>query len=398
MIESANYLLEKPMYYELIDGCRATNIDHYADSITLNIVYNLSPNESLKSVLYSKYYGNNGNQETDNLLKTATDDNCMGESQYLRYWHGEMIILKPLLLILNIRQIYILNAIILILLTGVLSYKLCKNKMYAVMIGILVALIATNAYVVPLSLEYISMYLVMLISSIFTLQFIEKNKTKAILPLFFIIGIFTCFFDFLTIETVTLTVPLIILLVYKYKNNNLIDNKEIFKYIIKLIMVWGIGYVLMWITKWGISTIYLNEDIKKVVLENAAQRIERTKVYTVGQSSELSNSVILRNVHCLFPLCFFEGKNIIVFLGAFLLFTFLFLTRKEKNIKLPLIIFTIGLIPYLRYLAINGHSLIHYFFTYRAQFATILAVIVGGYYMVDTKLLRRKNKCKKKKK
>lgn len=397
MIESANYLLEKPMYYELIKDCDATKIDHYADAITLNTVYNLDSNESLKSVLYSKFYGNNGNVEARNLLKTVTEENCEPQCQYIRYWHGEMIILKVMLMILNIKQIYMLNAAILIVLTAILSYKLIKNKMYAVFVGVIIAMIATNAFVAPLALEYISMYFVMLIGSIVLLHYAEKGKTKNCILIFFLIGIFTCFFDFLTIETITLLVPLIILLVYKYKDCKNIQIKEISKYILKIVIAWASGYVLMWIAKWGISVIYLNEDIKKVVFDNAIARIKEGTVYGLEEPIKTSKSVILRNIHCLFPICFFDYKNAIIFISAFILISFLFITRKDEDKKLSLILFALGIVPYIRYLIIKGHSLNHYFFTYRAQFATILAIIIGSYYMIDKKLLRRKSTCKIKK-
>lgn len=394
MEESANYLLEKPMYYNMVDNCYATKVDHYADAITLNIVYNLSPTQSVESVLYSKYYGNNGEEETKNFLKTVTDENCKADTQYIRYWHGEMIFLRVLLLIINIKQIYILNAIILLILVGILLYKLLKNKMYAVAVAIAIAMIVTNAFVVPFSLEYISMYFLMLISSIILVQLAEKKKFNKYGMLFFLTGMFTCYFDFLTVETITLTVPLVIAIIYKYKNDKIIDTKEIILYIIKLILVWAIGYVLMWITKWGIASIYLNENIKNVVFDNALQRIEKANVYVIGASS-ISNSVLLRNIHCLFPICFFYNKTAIIITFLFVLFTFLFFTRKDKNIKLSIILFSIGLIPYIRYLVINGHSTLHYFFTYRAQFVTVMVLIIGSYYMVDKQNLRRKKKCKK---
>lgn len=398
IIESAEYLKQKPIYYEIIEGHPETKIDHYADSITLNIVYNLESTNSFKSILYAKYYGNNGEEEVTNLMKTATTEECKAETQYIRYWHGTIIILKLLLLVFNIEQIYILNAILLIVLLAVLLYKLFKNKMNIVAIGLISALIITNSFCVPFALEYINMYFVATIGSIILMYLLERKKDAAIMMLFFIIGIFTCFFDFLTIETITLTIPLIILLVYKYKNNEKIVIKEILKLIGKIVIIWIIGYVLMWTAKWGISTLYLKENIKDVVIENAVERIEKAQIYEINIGKKLSKSVILRNVYCLFPICNINNQGLILGIFIFSLFTFLFFTRKDKNKILSLVLFTIAIIPYIRYLLINNHSYLHYFFTYRAQITSILGIIIGSYYMINDRKIGEKLKWKMKKK
>ena len=178
MMESAKYLSEKKMYYNMIKDIDATRIDHYADSITLNIIYNLSPDKPLRSVLYSNYYGNNGKEETYNLLNVVSDNNISANSQYIRYWHGGMVFLKPLMLLFNIEQIYIINSLLLILLVFSLSYKMIKNKLIVLLISFIISLICTNSFVVPFSLEYASMYFLMLISSILLINILEIGRAS----------------------------------------------------------------------------------------------------------------------------------------------------------------------------------------------------------------------------
>lgn len=393
VIESASYLDEHPLFYEMIEGHNETKLDHYADAITLNITYNLDSKNSFKSVLEAEYYGNNHKSEIKNLLNTSKN-NYKANNQYIRYWHGTTGLLRIILLFFNIQQIYILNAGVLIGLSGLLIYKLIKNKLYLLIPSFIIAFICTNSFVVPFSLEYFNMYFISLLGTILLIHFLEKDNKKAIPILFFILGIFTCFIDFLTTETISLTMPLIILLVYKYKDSKKIDVKKTLILIFKLIFIWIIGYVLMWITKWGISAIYLNVNIKDVVVDNAIKRISRSNIIEINFGKPLSKFVILRNVFCLFPLSFFNNQGLILFIFIFILFTFLFFVRKQSNNTLSWMLFLIAIIPYVRFYLINSHSYIHYFFTYRAQISTIIALITGSYYMIDRKLLRGK-KCKK---
>ncbi len=395
VIESAEYFNEKELFYEMIDNHNETKIDHYADSITLNITYNIESKNSFRSVLKSNYYGNNKKSEIDNLLKTSTNNTkYKATTEYIRYWHGTVPILRVLLIFFNIKQIYILNAILLSLLISYLIYKLIKNKLYLFLIGFIISLILTNSFVVPFCLEYSNMYFVTLIGTIILLNLLEKKKDNLIFILFFILGIITCFIDFLTTETMSLLVPLILLLVYKYKDEKNINIKEIALLTFKTIIVWLIGYVIMWITKWGISLLVLNIDLKEVVLKSVEERLGAAKVLEIGTYTK---SVVLRNVFCLFPLCYINNKLLILLLFLFILYTFLFFVRKNKN-TLSWLLFLIALIPYIRFIVVNNHSYLHYFFTYRAQISSIIAIVLGSYYMIDKNIFGGIKKCLKKKK
>jgi hypothetical protein len=49
------------------------------------------------------------------------------------------------------------------------------------------------------------------------------------------------------------------------------------------------------------------------------------------------------------------------------------LHTKELSFDKIGIFLLLGVLPYLRYLALSNHSYMHYFFTYRAQMVTVLA-------------------------
>lgn len=392
VIDSAQYFKEKELFYEIIENHNETKIDRYADSITLNITYNMESKNSFKSILLSKYYGNNKKSEIDNLLSTSTSNKYKAKTQYIRYWHGTTGILRILLIIFNIKQIYTMNLIILSLLSLLLIYKFIKSKLYILAFSFIISLVITNSFVVPFCLEYSNMYFITLIGSIILLNILKKEKENLISKLFFILGIITCFVDFLTTETMSLLMPLIILIVYKYREKERIKIKEISFLIIKLILIWAIGYVLMWITKWGLSVLFLNANLKEIVFDNLRERIGSANVLEFSFGKSLSKSVILRNVFCLFPLSYFNNQLLILIIFLFLLFTFLFFVRKSKNNTLSWILFIVAFIPYVRYIIINNHSYIHYFFTYRAQLPTILAIIIGSYYMIDKNLIFKRKR------
>ena len=192
----------------------------------------------------------------------------------------------------------------------------------------------------------------------------------------------TCFFDFLTTETLTLTVPLVLLL--------WIERDMTVKCYIKIAFAWATGYVSTWMLKWLLASLVMGENALPYVSEHVAERIGGTQFVNLGIFSYLLGA-LARNLGCLFPF----GYGIIgVLLGISLIIVYLYLAYvyRGKNIdKRRIGLFVIiALVPYVRYLVLHNHAYLHYFFTYRAQMATILALIFVLDEMVDWGQLRRK--------
>ena len=76
-------------------------------------------------------------------------------TEYLRYWHGSILIIKPLLIVLTLEQIYILNALILLMLAGILIILLIKKKYYSIAISMILGLIMVAIWYVPFCFEYV---------------------------------------------------------------------------------------------------------------------------------------------------------------------------------------------------------------------------------------------------
>lgn len=88
--ESAEYLLEKPVFYRVVKQDPASNIDHYADAILLNILYHFDSAHPVTSPLTASYYYTETHNENENLY-TAVTSNVTPTYDYFRYWHGSII-------------------------------------------------------------------------------------------------------------------------------------------------------------------------------------------------------------------------------------------------------------------------------------------------------------------
>ena len=86
---------------------------------------------------------------------------------------------------------------------------------------------------------------------------------------------------------------------------------------------------------------------------------------------------IWNNIKCLFPFEYgITGAFIGIAMVLFVIYTGYVYHRKKIDWKCILLYALIGLIPYIRYVVLQNHSYLHNFFTYRAQLATVLAIVL----------------------
>ena len=83
-------ILEKPVFYRVVKQDPASNIDHYADAILLNILYHFDSAHPVTSPLTASYYYTETHNENENLY-TAVTSNVTPTYDYFRYWHGSTI-------------------------------------------------------------------------------------------------------------------------------------------------------------------------------------------------------------------------------------------------------------------------------------------------------------------
>ncbi|SER11973.1 hypothetical protein SAMN02910369_03095 [Lachnospiraceae bacterium NE2001] len=380
-LQSAEYLCSKPQFFNLIDGVKSTRLDRYADSILLGIAWQYDAEHPLESTMTSSYYTLDYQNENENLLE-ALRDHQPANQQYLRYWHGSNTIVRPLLMLTSIKGIYLINAVVLTLLLAILIFQLIRDRYYIPLAGLIISLLMTSVWVVPFSLEYTWTIHLMLLASIVILILNKKEKSSWYASAFLAFGMLTCFFDFLTTETLTLTVPLVLLL--------WIERDMTVKCYLKMTFAWGVGYVSTWLLKWLLASLVIGENALPYVSEHVAERIGGTQFVNLGIFSYLLGA-LARNLGCLFPF----GYGIIgVLLGISLIIVYLYLAyvyRGKKIDKRRIGLFVIiALVPYVRYLVLHNHAYLHYFFTYRAQMATVLALIFVLDEMMDWGQLRRK--------
>lgn len=380
--KSADYLAKQQVFFYLHPEDAASCIDRYADSILLNIAYNYDSSHPLTSIMRSSYYNNKMENENKNL-KTAVTKQPDPTIDYTRYWHGSNIVVRPLLTILELKHIYILNAVILVVLLALLLIFIRKHLNTGVAVCFIIAMVMTSFWYVPFSLEYTWIILCMLAASIYTFHIKEKG-IFSLTVFFLVLGSFTAYFDFLTTETLTLMIPLILLLCYRHKQEQLPDMATGLRFSASMGVFWLIGYASAWIMKWTCASIILHENVFRSSMEQAEYRINGTTENVTGLA--VGFSAIIRNIACLFPFSYIKKNGALLFMLLFIIVLCIYyIFKKTKDCHLSTLLLLLGLIPYLRFVILSNHSYIHFFFTYRAQLSSILCIGLALMYGIDQK-------------
>ena len=148
-----------------------------------------------------------------------------------------------------------------------------------------------------------------------------------------------------------------------------------FEKVLELILLWVLGYALMWAAKWLISWLALGDGVWSDVGNQIGLRSFRGEAGH-GTLSLLRYS-FKRNIENLFPLCLGNIFKIITALAAIIIGVIAIKNHKKKiNWFWIAAVIIVGLLPILRIALLTEHGAKHYFFTYRALAAAIMAFLV----------------------
>lgn len=402
LIKSADFYSNKSGLQRMKKNHVYAFIHYYADTRKLNIINYIDSEKPIESTLWSKYYQEikaDTNKDFINAVREGREPN----TNYLRYWNGCMLFIRPLLTTFNIEQIYLINKILLSILSLALLVVLYK-KSKKLMIIFIASLILTATWYASMCIEYSVMFYVTFIASIIAIK-IDNNKkgksedtvNKKLFNLFLITGIMTTFFDFLTTELLTIFVPVIFVLLIRKEENRLRSIKDTQLFVIKSCVLWFAGYCGMWVAKWILSSLILHIDAMEYVKDDFVQRVNGLQ--GLGNHKILYSGVIGRNFFAI-PVFDFLKRNInnwyirIILIAFLFLFFISFNWKRLKKEKILWILIAIGIMPYIRYFILANHSYRHAMFTFREQ---IITIIVYLYLFIDcftTKLLLKKVKIK----
>ena len=358
------------VYPQITQGFKSMQLDNYTDALMYATAIHPGNGNLIQDALSNARYEYNDTSMPQALNDYANDvvskEEQKYEMTYSRYWHGYLVVLKPLLLFFNVSEIRMLNMIIQGSLVGILLYLVRKRIHEYYQLPFIVMLLVLNPIVLPLSLQFSWVFYIGILGTIGILLMKDVMVKKTYILWFWFIGMLTSYMDLLTYPMFTLGLPLISFLLLNRNEN---WKKQII-HIIETGMAWGLGYAIMWMGKWIFTWIFGGGNIFREVIEKIMFRTsmvgEAMEDLSIGFVLSKNISVLLKWPYLLLLL--------VVILALYLI------CKKNGNKKqleklIPYAI--IMVIPVVWLVLKSNHSYVHYWFTYRELSITIMAAIVG---------------------
>jgi len=374
--------------YPRVNGKHKTDrVSNYAESIILNIIFCIDESNPIESALRANLYQNTTEYDADNgrvaALADLSKNNLQSNAQYPRYWHGYMVIFRPLLFFipyLSIRKV--LQITFYLLFSIVLSTMSSKLSIFSAL-AFSLSIILVNISVIPLSIHFSVVFIISFLFMIFILLFPHLPMERMFMT-FFIIGALTSFMDLLTAPLVTFGLPAITLLLLRDKMRISGTLKESLTLLLKTGGAWAAGYILLWGTKWILASMIFKENIILQGIQAVTERISHEIPF--GEVTHISPlDALIRNIQTLYTYTFTNYRIILVAIPSicFVIFTVLFWHRKKNNLLFPILLMLVGLTPYFWFGFAANHSYIHNYFTFRIQAITIFAFLCAYGYSID---------------
>lgn len=366
-------MIEKEFEDEvLVEGYCSTLTGSFTDCLMLeHAVYESKNHSLLEQTLHmyraESYEADDGWWPGHSLKDYLENTPQPREVAYARYWHGYLVILKPLLLLTSFNTLRLLNSAIQLLLTGCIVIGFCRKNASPLAMGFLFSLpflffVSTYASL-SLSICFYIMAFSLLVQIKFDSYFYEKNLYS---EFFLVVGMATSYFDFLTYPLITLGFPLC---AYLYLHDESVRYS--FRKLSAYSAHWFGGYMGYWASKWVLCDL-LTES---TTICDAVSTL-KTRTYSAAGYSRLTGffSVLQKNIQPYSNWCY-------VILIGIALIMLLFRLRKQctirKNLHKAAPFVFLSLYPLFWFFVTQNHSEQHWQYTCRIFACSMFAAYAG---------------------
>lgn len=365
---SIDIFYKEETYPQQAEGYKLSQLDNETDAyMLLDAVYPRNDMSALEAAMrvprvgYKDDYSGRRELVSWLWLKEKPDE----EKTYARYWHGYLVFLKPLLLLLDYADIRILNMIVQVFLFSFLIANMVEKGYKQYLVPLLAAEAVINPIAIAMSMQFSSIYYIVIISLLYLTNQEVDYIIKKDYIIFTLIGVATAFFDFLTYPIAAFGMAASFVLV---KNKDA-DWKKNIILVLKWGVFWGIGYGGMWSCKWLISSIILQENVIREVMQQAL--LHTSDVVVMGERYNVLQ-ILWKNIRVF-------AKWPYVLLGGFIVISGL-RGRLRLNLQkwkqvIPFLV--IAVLPALWLMVLKEHASSCYWYTYRGFMATIFALLCG---------------------
>ncbi|MDE7223661.1 MAG: hypothetical protein K2O34_07785 [Acetatifactor sp.] len=306
--------------------------------------------------------------EGSGLIRAMNMYNAYMQKDYSYYWHGYVILLRPLLYFMDYSDLRLLNCglqlLLLILLTGEvwrrrgLPYALAALTSYMLLMPVAMALSLQFTWV---------FYIAMGGALLLTYRGDKMLENGRYLYCFLALGMLTSFLDLLTYPLFTWGVPLVWWLAMRSDCSGAVKR---LRQVVSTGLCWILGYGGMWLGKWVLATLVLRRNVIREAVEEIFLR--------TGVEDELQSWGLAERWEAVYT----NWKHYEYIIYAILLLAWLIwivvrsLGKNWKATANSCAYALTGLSAFVWYMVLSNHTGGHHFFAYRNFGVSVLAFLL----------------------
>lgn len=379
--------MDERVSHDWANAVEFTRLDGYTDMIMYGTAIYDGEEGVLTEALLNRRMDKRGEERMDLADYISGQPGTYEPQSYERYWHGYLIWLKPLLLVMHPRNIRVFNMILQIFVLAyflqLLAVKFNRNYFIPFIAGIIII----NPVSTAMCLQYSSIYYISLIAMILALKSPQLLQKKTGFSLFFLgIGICVAYFDFLTYPPVALCLPLFVYLCLRSSDENTDYEQTKVASVFRAGIYWSVGYVGMWGFKWVLPLLVGVNQFAELFYEIGFRT-------DLGSNSLVGLLIEKISVIAIKPFIFF-----FMFVIAYMFITAIRSIKKGKICfvapDLLISYILVGLIPFGWYFGARQHS--SHTFAYRDIVGTIMSIlfIIEEFTLVNQRKCGRAEECR----
>lgn len=376
MRKSASYHAQLDNYTFSEDRQFRNVTDNLADRMWLNIGWHMGRGDPFLHALDTEYY--DGEKFGSALgLHMSVHVGKSPNADYSRYWHGSAGIIRLGHLFTDIGGIKTLGMLFLVLLIGQTLWLLIRLGHWDLALCTAAALLCVQVQNLRLSAEYLPTFLICFGMCPAFLK-LERKGSFYLKVLSVMTGTLTAFFDFLTTETVTILVPLILVVAIRSRQRRLGSPRRVMKLLLECLLCWALAYGGAFLAKWILVSLATGQNHFLSALASAGERVGGFVSTGMAQKRPNPFTAVAANFSVIFQATsrveygrVLAGLAICAVLMAALVRMY---CMGRKPYPGTFFLLMPGLLVLLRYCVLANHSYLHAFFTYRALVSVILGI------------------------
>lgn len=364
-------------YEQLVKGYVTTQLDNSTDAVMMLAAVHESEASPFVQAAEARNAMNRGTAY-DALLAFAQGQE-MESVAVARYWHGYLVLLKPLLMILSYLDIRVLLMLVQGAMLAAVIAGMCQRNIGFLIPAFAVSMICITPQATGFSLQFTTSMCTFLGTMIVLLYVPSQRILKTGLPYVFLLtGMFTSYVDYLTYPIATLGMP-ICLCLFLFPEADW--KAELHRYAACCIC-WAAGYFGMWAGKWIIAGFLSDEPW---FWANLFAKIQQRSSAESDQTIITYMDVLISQIKPFAKRAYLlAGVALLIGWSAAVVRCRRYPSRKINAVQTLLLVLS-ALMPFAWYFVTKNHSYNHAFFTSRALAVTVFSLVSLMMQAIGTK-------------